>query len=58
MSSSPIGGGKLPGKTVYAGRRRAMTRTSGFSVHADTSGGEFRRHKERVHSLGQGEVIK
>jgi len=58
MSSSPIGGGKLPGKTVYAGRRRAMTRTSGFSVHADTSGGEFRRHKERIHSLDRGEVIE
>jgi hypothetical protein len=58
MNSPPTGGGKLPGKTAYAGRRRAMTRTSGFSVHKDTSGGEFRRHKEKIHRLAQGEMIQ
>ena len=58
MSSSSTGGGKLPGKTLYAGRRRAMTRTSGFSVHKDTSGGEFRRHEEKTISLAKGEMIE
>lgn len=58
MSSSSIGGGKLPGKTIYAGRRRAMTRTSGFSVHKDTSGGEFRRHEQKAHALAESEVIE
>ncbi|OUJ01212.1 hypothetical protein HK15_09090 [Acetobacter orientalis] len=58
MSLSRKGGGKLPGKTIYAGRRRAMTRKSGFSVHKDTSGGEFCRHKEKVHSLAKGEKIE
>jgi len=37
------GGGKLPGKTVYAGRRRPMTRRSGFKTHEDATGGEFER---------------
>lgn len=58
MSSFPRGGGKLPGKTIYAGRRREMTRKSGFSVHKDTTGGEFCRHKERVHELAKGETIE
>lgn len=52
------GGGKLPGKTLYAGRRRAMTRTSGFSVHKDTTGGEFRRHQERTFKLEIGEKLE
>ena len=51
------GGGKIPGKTVYAGRRRAMTRTSGFSVHKDTTGGQFRRHNEDVHTLSEAEEL-
>lgn len=58
MSSSPVGGGKLPGKTIYAGRRRAMTRTSGFSVNKDTSGGEFLRREEVVHALAKDEDIE
>lgn len=33
---------KLPGKTKYSGRRRPTTRKSGFKVHAETSGGEFK----------------
>jgi hypothetical protein len=58
MNSDRSGGGKLPGKTIYAGRRRAMTRTSGFTVHKDTSGGEFRRHQEKVYELKQGELLE
>jgi len=57
MSLLPIGGGKLPGKTEYAGRRRAMTRTSGFKVHDDTTGGEFRRFREKVYQLEAGEEV-
>lgn len=58
MTQHPVGGGKLPGKTLYAGRRRAMTRSSGFSVHKDTTGGEFRRHSETIHRVAKGEVIE
>jgi hypothetical protein len=57
MTSTPIGGGKLPGKTLYAGRRRAMTRSSGFKVHSDTTGGEFRRHLEQRIDLQAGEEV-
>jgi hypothetical protein len=57
MTTGPLGGGKLPGKTRYAGRRRAMTRTSGFRVHKDTTGGEFRRHCEKRILLQRGEVV-
>ena len=52
------GGGKLPGKTKYAGRRRDMTRTSGFKVHGETTGGEFRRRVEKTYTLKSGENIK
>lgn len=48
---------KLPGKTLYAGRRRAMTRTSGFKVHKDTTGGEFRQHIEKTIPLQPGEAV-
>ncbi|MCX5618673.1 hypothetical protein NQF86_08375 [Bombella sp. TMW 2.2543] len=51
-------GGKIPGKTLYALPRRKVTRTSGFSVHEDTSGGEFRRHNEEIYSLAKGEKIE
>lgn len=34
--------GKLPGKAIYAGRRRPMTRKAGFKSHPDSTGGEFR----------------
>lgn len=57
MSVGPLGGGKLPGKTLYAGRRRAMTRTSGFKVHRDTTGGEFRRHLEKIIPLEPSETV-
>lgn len=57
MTTGAPGGGKLPGKTLYAGRRRAMTRTSGFKVHKDTTGGEFRRHLEKKVPLQPGEAV-
>ncbi|WP_157634269.1 HNH endonuclease [Burkholderia ubonensis] len=57
MSTDTLGGGKLPGKTLYAGRRRAITRTSGFTVHKDTTGGEFRRHLEKRIPLQPGEAM-
>jgi hypothetical protein len=34
---------KLPGKTKYAGRRRPMTRESGFHSHKDSTGGEYKQ---------------
>lgn len=57
MTKGPLGGGKLPGKTLYAGRRRAMTRTSGFKVQKGTTGGEFRRHIEKTIPLRKGETV-
>lgn len=36
------GGGKLPGKTEWSGRRRPTTRRSGFKAHEEASGGEFK----------------
>jgi hypothetical protein len=57
MTTGLTGGGKLPGKTLYAGRRRATTRTSGFKVHNDTTGGEFRRHIEKTIPLKAGEAV-
>jgi len=35
-------GGKNAGKAIYAGRRRPMTRKSGFKSHPDSTGGEYR----------------
>lgn len=36
------GGGKLSGKTLYSGRRRSVTRRSGFKAHEGATGGEYR----------------
>lgn len=52
-----MSGGKLPGKTLYAGRRRAMTRRAGFSVHPDTTGGEFKRLSVETITLERGEHV-
>lgn len=41
--------GKLPGKTLYSGRRRTVTRKSGFKSAAGSTGGEFQ--KQSVHTL-------
>ncbi|WP_157056358.1 hypothetical protein [Pseudorhodobacter aquimaris] len=57
MANVKNGDGKLPGKTLYAGRRRETTRKSGFSVHSNTTGGEFKRHSENTYDLLAGEVL-
>jgi hypothetical protein len=57
MSADLSGGGKLPGKTKYAGRRRAMTRSSGFTVHPDTTGGEFKHQAVRSYEIDAGEEV-
>lgn len=58
MTQQRDGGGKLPGKTEYAGRRRSMTRSSGFSVHPDTTGGEFRRAVVKSYRLKPGQCVE
>lgn len=58
MTSHHSGGGKLPGKTKYAGRRRDMTRRSGFTVHEDTTGGEFQRRTVNSYRLNAGEIVE
>ena len=42
-SSESRGTGKRSGKTEFAGRRRATTRTAGFKSHPDSTGGEIQR---------------
>ena len=44
--------GKLPGKTAYSGRRRSVTRKSGFKSSEGTTGGEFESFQ--VPSIGLG----
>jgi len=57
MASRTRGGGKLPGKTTYSGRRRNTTRRSGFKSHPDATGGQCRtEHVPRI-SLETGESI-
>ncbi len=51
------GGGKLPGKTAYAGRRRPMTRRSGFKTHEETTGGEFERVDVKAFALKRGQSV-
>ncbi|MDB4363186.1 hypothetical protein N9Z31_03390, partial [Pseudomonadales bacterium] len=36
---------KLPGKTVFSGRRRITTRASGFSSHPNSTGGEYKQEE-------------
>lgn len=57
MTAEALGGGKRPGKTDFAVPRRAMTRKSGFKVHADTTGGEFKRHSAPVISLAAHKAV-
>lgn len=57
MTAEGFRGGKLPGKTAYAGRRRATTRTSGFKVHQDTTGGEFHPQLVETISLQRGDSV-
>ncbi|RLA44614.1 MAG: hypothetical protein DRR42_20270 [Gammaproteobacteria bacterium] len=50
--------GKLPGKTEFSGRRRSMTRKSGFHSHPDSTGGEYQVLKIPVQPLGKGETLE
>lgn len=51
------GGGKLPGKAEWSGRRRPTTRRSGFKAHEDTSGGEFKVLKIPTVPIGPGAPV-
>lgn len=51
------GGGKIPGKEEYSGRRRATTRKSGFKSHADSTGGEFQQIAVEGHTLAKNQSI-
>ncbi len=52
------GGGKLPGKTLYSGRRRSVTRRSGFKVHDGATGGEYRVDEVDSVVLHAGEQVE
>src|SRR5581483_10495981 len=52
------GGGKLPGKTLYSGRRRSVTRRSGFKAHDGATGGEYRVDDVDSVVLAEGEQIE
>jgi len=52
------GGGKLPGKTQFSGRRRITTRKSGFNSHPDATGGEFKIEQVPTYKLARGETLK
>jgi hypothetical protein len=54
----PKSRGKLPGKTEFSGRRRSVTRTSGFHAHPDVSGNEFRFQAVEAFVLGAGESVE
>lgn len=51
------GGGKLPGKTQFSGRRRITTRKSGFNSHPDATGGEFKVEQVPTYNLRSGESL-
>lgn len=57
MTSSYESGGKRPGKTEWAGRRRPMTRRAGFSSHPDSTGGEFTVAAVGGYGLDAGESV-
>lgn len=57
MGSRDYGGGKLPGKAAYSGRRRTATRRSGFKSHPDATGGEFRTEDVPTFELTKGQVV-
>lgn len=52
------GGGKLPGKTQFSGRRRITTRKSGFNSHPDATGGEFKIEQVPIYHLKAGESLE
>lgn len=52
------GGGKLPGKTEWSGRRRPTTRRSGFKAHEDATGGEYRALEIPTFAIAPGEPLE
>jgi len=52
------GGGKLPGKTEYSGRRRTVTRRSGFKVTAGSTGGEYRLTPVPAYTIRPGQAVR
>src|SRR6266550_3763149 len=50
-------GGKLPGKTKYSGRRRSVTRESGFHSNPESTGGEFQKVGVAKYILGKGQTL-
>src|SRR5690242_3315655 len=53
-----VGGGKRPGKTEWAGRRRPMTRRAGFSSHPDSTGGEFTLAAVGGYEMAAGDSVR
>jgi len=49
--------GKLPGKTEYSGRRRSVTRKSGFKSHPDSTESEYRVESIPAYELPAGDVL-
>jgi hypothetical protein len=49
--------GKLPGKTKFSGTRRIATRASGFHVHKETTGGEFKYDWGEIYSLARDQEL-
>jgi hypothetical protein len=50
--------GKLPGKTVYSGRRRTVTRKSGFKSAEGSTGGEFKKDQVALVAIKPGTPVK
>jgi hypothetical protein len=48
---------KLPGKTKFSGRRRSVTRKSGFHVHPDATGKELQHGRAAAYSLRKGDEL-
>ena len=58
MTPAQSGGGKKAGKTEWAGRRRPVTRRSGFSVSGETTGGELQVEEVATWALEAGSTIE
>jgi hypothetical protein len=58
MSETYDSGGKRPGKTEWAGRRRPMTRRAGFTSHPESSGGEFKVARVGGFALSPGKAVR
>lgn len=49
--------GKLPGKSTYSGRRRSVTRKSGYGVHPGATGGAIRKDLVDSYRVAAGESL-